>query len=56
MLLGTIGKVAKDDSVVEGGTGEKAKVCRQYTSGKSDRELIGNIGFGEPVIVNREKK
>lgn len=55
-FLGTIGKVAKDDSVVEGGTGEKAKVCRQYTSGKSDRELIGNIGFGEPVIVNREKK
>lgn len=48
----------KDDSVVEGGTGEMAKAGRHYTDGKSDAELIGNIGFGEPVIVdeNTEKK
>lgn len=53
-FLGTVGKVAKDDSVVEGGTGEMAKVGRNYTDGKSDKELIGNIGFGEAVVVNKE--
>ncbi|QUO31262.1 sugar transferase [Faecalicatena sp. Marseille-Q4148] len=55
-FLGTVGKVAKDDSVVEGGTGEMAKVGRQYMNGKTDKEIIGNIGFGEAVIVNRDKK
>lgn len=53
-FFGTVGKVAKDDSVVEGGTGEMAKVGRNYTDGKSDKELIGNIGFGEAVVVNKE--
>lgn len=55
-FFGTVGKVAKDDSVVEGGTGEMAKVGWQYMNGKTDKEIIGNIGFGEAVIVNREKK
>lgn len=53
-FLGTVGKVAKDDSVVEGGTGEMKKTGRSYTDGKSDEELIGHIGFGEPVSVDRE--
>jgi len=48
-FLGTISKVAKDDSVVEGGTGEMSKVGRRYTYGKSDEELIGHIGFGGTV-------
>ena len=55
-FFGTVGKVAKDDSVVEGGTGEMAKVGRQYLNGKTDKEIIGNIGFGESVIVNKDKK
>lgn len=56
-FLGTIGKVAKDDSVVEGGTGvikrERNKATRNYTTGKTDEELIGEIGFGEKVTVDR---
>lgn len=55
-FLGTVSKVGHDDSVVEGGTGEMAKtVGRDYTSNKSDSELIGNIGFGEPVKVDTDK-
>lgn len=56
-FLGTVGKIAKDDSVVEGGTGEmkkeKALVGRNYTENKSDEELIGQIGFGEAVTVDQ---
>lgn len=53
VFLGTIGVFAKDDSVVEGGTGKlKKKVERHYTDGKSSEELIGHIGFGEPVTVD----
>lgn len=54
-FLGTIKKVGHDDSVVEGGTGEMkkkestSKIGRYYTYGKTDAELIGQIGFGEPV-------
>lgn len=48
-FIGTISKVARDDSVVEGGTGEMSKAARQYTCGKSDEELIGHIGFGKTV-------
>lgn len=56
-FLGTVSKVGHDDSVVEGGTGEMAKtIGRDYTSNKSDSELIGNIGFGETVKVDNEKK
>lgn len=51
-FLGTISKVSHDDSVVEGGTGEMKKKPYHYTDGKSDEELIGNIGFGEPVQVD----
>lgn len=51
-FLGTISKVSHDDSVVEGGTGEMKKKSYHYTDGKSDEELIGNIGFGEPVEVD----
>ena len=55
-FLGTVSKVGHDDSVVEGGTGEMAKtVGRDYTSNKSDSELIGNIGFGEHVKVDTDK-
>lgn len=45
-----------DDSVVEGGTGEmkKQSIGRHYTDGKSKNEIIGHIGFGEPVEVETE--
>lgn len=58
VFLGSLHVFGKDDSVVEGGTGEmkkdgmKSVVCRHYTDSKSDEELIGNIGFGEPVEVD----
>lgn len=55
-FLGTISKVSHDDSVVEGGTGEMKKKPYHYTDGKSDKELIGNIGFGESVEVDPEAK
>lgn len=51
-FFGTVSKVANDDSVVEGGTGEMKKVGRQYITGKTAEELIGNIGFGERVTVD----
>lgn len=57
-FLGSFHVFGKDESVVEGGTGEvhkdSYKICRHYTDGKSDSELIGHIGFGEKVQVNRE--
>ena len=46
-----------DDSVIEGGTGEMKKapkIGRSYTDHLSDEELIGQIGFGEPVEVDPE--
>lgn len=56
-FLGSIHVFGKDDSVVEGGTGKLHKnldnVCRHYTDGKNSSELIGHIGFGEPVQVDR---
>ena len=57
-FLGSVGVFAKDDSVVEGGTGEMKKktdatVCRHYADGKTDDELIGHIGFGESVEVDK---
>ena len=51
----TVGKIVNDDSVVEGGTGKMKKSGRNYTEGKSDKELIGHIGFGEPVQVDKKK-
>lgn len=41
-----------DDSVVEGGTGERKKIGRNYTTGKTKKEIIGHIGFGNPVVVD----
>lgn len=55
-LLGTVTKVGHDDTVVEGGTGAMEKVGRNYTDGKTKEELIGTIGFGEPVCVDKEEK
>lgn len=55
-LLGSVHVFRRDESVVEGGTGKMNKnnlVGRRYTDGKSDKELIGHIGFGEPVQVNK---
>ncbi len=58
-FLGSIHVFGKDDSVVEGGTGEMYKNSdkgyRHYTDGKSDSELIGHIGFGEDVRLNKEE-
>ena len=52
-FLGSVGVFAGDKSVVEGGTGEmKKKTGRLYTAGKSDEELIGNIGFGKTVMAD----
>lgn len=57
VFLGSLHVFGKDDSVVEGGTGameERDKVGRHYTDGKRAEELIGHIGFGEPVEVDTE--
>lgn len=55
-LLGTVIKVGHDDTVVEGGTGAMTKAYRSYTEGKTKEELIGNIGFGEAVEVDKGLK
>lgn len=56
-FLGSVGVFAGDKSVVEGGTGEmKKKTGRLYTEGKSNEELIGNLGFGETVNVDLSAK
>lgn len=55
-FLGSLHVFGKDDSVVEGGTGEISKIGRHYTDGKSDEDLIGHIGFGEPVEVDIKTK
>lgn len=54
-FLGSVHVIGKDDSVVEGGIGEmkKKSIGRHYTDGKSDGELIGHIGFGEPVQIDK---
>lgn len=53
VFMGSLGVFAKDDNVVEGGTGKK-DYAPHYTDGKSDEEIIGHIGFGEEVIVDTE--
>ncbi len=54
-FFGSIHVFGKDDSIVEGGTGEmKKQVGRNYTVGKSDEELIGHIGFGGLIEVDIE--
>lgn len=59
VFMGSLHVFGKDSSVVEGGTGEmKKSVGRSYAGGKTEEELIGHIGFGEPVEVDTkiEKK
>lgn len=64
VFLKSLHVFGKDDSVVEGGTGVMKeregikKVGRNYTDGKTAEELIGHIGFDEPVEVdiNTRKK
>ena len=55
-FLGSLHVFGKDESVVEGGTGEmkKKSVGRHYTDGKSKAELIGHIGFGETVQIDKD--
>lgn len=56
-FLGSIRVFGKDETVVEGGTGEIKKsttVCRHYTDGKNDKEFIGHIGFGGPVEIDKK--
>ena len=56
-FLGSVHVFGKDESLVEGGTGElkrnSNKACRHYTDGKCKEELIGHIGFGELVHVDK---
>lgn len=56
VFLGSLHVFGGDNSVVEGGTGEMKKqtVGRHYTDGMTFEELIGHIGFGEPVEVDIE--
>ena len=60
VFVGSLHVFGKDESVVEGGTGElkKTTIGRHYTDEKSDADLIGHIGFGAPVEVDTttEKK
>lgn len=51
VFLGSLHVFGKDESVVEGGTGSPRR--GKYTYGKSDEEIIGNIGFGAPVTVDK---
>lgn len=60
-FFGTVRSVLKHDGVVEGGTGSKSATAggigaRDYTAGVSERELIGKIGFDNPVNVVHNKK
>ena len=57
VFLKSLHVFGKDESVVEGGTGEMKKTAsRHYIDGKTDEELIGYIGFGETVVVDKESK
>ncbi|MEI3384860.1 MAG: sugar transferase [Faecalibacillus intestinalis] len=57
VFLKSLHVFGKDESVVEGGTGEMKKTAsRHYTDSKTDEELIGHIGFGETVKVDKESK
>ena len=55
-LLGTVTKVGHDESVVEGGTGAMEKTHRKYTDNRTNEELIGKIGFDEPVEIDRQAR
>lgn len=57
VFLKSLHVFGKDESVVEGGTGEMKKTAsRHYTDDKTDEELIGHIGFGETVEIDKESK
>lgn len=57
VFLKSLHVFGKDESVVEGGTGEMKKTAsRHYTDGKTDEELMGHIGFGETIVVDKESK
>lgn len=53
---GSVHVFRNDDSLVEGGTGEMKKAGRRYTDGKTEKELIGHIGFGEKVEIETTAK
>ena len=55
-FLGSVGVFAHDDSGVEGGTGEMKKAEYSNTEKINNQELIGNIGFGEPVEIDLTSK
>ena len=50
-FLGSVHVFREDPSVVEGSAGMR-KAGRHYTDGKSDGDLTGHIGFGEPAEVD----
>ena len=52
-FFGTVKSVINSEGVVEGGTGSTEGAKRHFTDGKTGMELIGNIGFKEPVAVDR---
>lgn len=60
VFMGSLHVFRDDESVVEGGTGtihrESQEICRYYTNNKSSAELIGHIGFDEPVEVDQTAK
>ena len=55
-FFGTIKSVLSSEGVVEGGTGTLESGKCHYTDGKSGEELIGHIGFGEPVEIEPDAK
>ena len=53
VFMKSLGVICGDMTIVEGGTGKmKTTGRRSYTAGKSDKELIGHVGFEQPVEVN----
>lgn len=55
-FFGTIKSVISSDGVVEGGTGSMEGAKRHFTDAKTSTELIGKIGFGEPVEIDKQSK
>ena len=55
-IVKTIKYVFFPEGVVEGGTGAIKENGRSYTDGKTCEQLIGHIGFGEPVEVDKKIK
>lgn len=55
-FFGTFAVVLFSRGVVEGGTGTTSTIGRQYTEGKTGKELIGQIGFGEMVEADNKVK